>query len=46
MDAEMPMVVFAPNDELLETLKANMQEVSARGGELYVFWSSRSGHFY
>ena len=37
MDAEMPMVVIAPNDELLEKLKANMQEVSARGGELYVF---------
>jgi len=29
MDAEMPVVVIAPNDELLEKLKANMQEVSA-----------------
>ncbi|MDI4637450.1 MULTISPECIES: glutamine--fructose-6-phosphate transaminase (isomerizing) [Halomonadaceae] len=37
IDAEMPVVVIAPNDELLEKLKANMQEVSARGGELYVF---------
>ena len=37
VDAEMPVVVIAPNDELLEKLKANMQEVSARGGELYVF---------
>ncbi|MBW5798991.1 glutamine--fructose-6-phosphate transaminase (isomerizing) [Halomonas elongata] len=37
VDAEMPVVVIAPNDELLEKLKANMQEVSARGGQLYVF---------
>ncbi len=33
----MPVVVIAPNDELLEKLKSNMQEVHARGGELYVF---------
>lgn len=33
----MPVVVIAPNDELLEKLKSNMQEVRARGGELYVF---------
>ncbi|QFU01723.1 Glutamine--fructose-6-phosphate aminotransferase [isomerizing] [Halomonas sp. THAF5a] len=37
VDGEMPVVVVAPNDELLDKLKANMQEVSARGGELYVF---------
>ncbi|MGY4877592.1 glutamine--fructose-6-phosphate transaminase (isomerizing) [Vreelandella aquamarina] len=37
VDAEMPVVIIAPNDELLEKLKANMQEVSARGGQLYVF---------
>lgn len=37
VDAEMPVVVVAPNDALLEKLKANMQEVSARGGQLYVF---------
>jgi len=37
VDAEMPVVVVAPNDELLEKLKANMQEVNARGGQLYVF---------
>ncbi|MGP9535214.1 MULTISPECIES: glutamine--fructose-6-phosphate transaminase (isomerizing) [unclassified Halomonas] len=37
VDSEMPVVVVAPNDELLEKLKANMQEVSARGGQLYVF---------
>lgn len=37
VDAEMPVVVVAPKDEMLEKLKANMQEVSARGGQLYVF---------
>ncbi|MGP9737763.1 MULTISPECIES: glutamine--fructose-6-phosphate transaminase (isomerizing) [Halomonas] len=37
VDAEMPVVVVASNDEMLEKLKANMQEVSARGGQLYVF---------
>ena len=34
---EMPVVVIAPNDALLEKLKSNMQEVRARGGQLYVF---------
>ncbi|HNX94178.1 MAG TPA: glutamine--fructose-6-phosphate transaminase (isomerizing) [Holophaga sp.] len=34
---EMPVVTVAPNDQLLEKLKSNMQEVRARGGELYVF---------
>src|SRR3546814_19468111 len=33
----MPVVTIAPRDELLEKLKSNMQEVHARGGELYVF---------
>jgi len=33
----MPVVTIAPRDELLEKLKSNMQEVRARGGELYVF---------
>ena len=33
----MPVVTIAPNDALLEKLKSNMQEVRARGGELYVF---------
>ncbi len=37
VDAEMPVVVVAPNDELLEKLHSNMQEVKARGGRLYVF---------
>jgi glucosamine--fructose-6-phosphate aminotransferase (isomerizing) len=34
---DMPVVTVAPNDSLLEKLKSNMQEVRARGGELYVF---------
>ena len=37
VDASMPVVIVAPNDRLLEKLKGNMAEVSARGGELYVF---------
>jgi len=37
VDAEMPVISVAPNDELLEKLKSNLQEVRARGGELYVF---------
>jgi glucosamine--fructose-6-phosphate aminotransferase (isomerizing) len=39
---QMPVVTIAPNDELLEKLKSNIQEVSARGGELYVFADSDS----
>ncbi len=35
--SEMPVVTVAPNDQLLEKLKSNMQEVRARGGELFVF---------
>jgi len=35
--AAMPVVTVAPNDQLLEKLKSNLQEVRARGGELYVF---------
>ncbi|MBS1187893.1 MAG: glmS [Burkholderiaceae bacterium] len=34
---EMPVVTIAPNDDLIDKLKSNMQEVRARGGELYVF---------
>ena len=37
VDKEMPVVAVAPNDQLLEKLKSNLQEVRARGGELYVF---------
>ena len=36
VDREMPVVTVAPNDRLLQKLKSNMQEVRARGGELYV----------
>ena len=37
IDAEIPIVVVAPNNELLEKLKSNVEEVRARGGILYVF---------
>ena len=37
VDNEMPVVAIAPNDQLLGKLKSNLQEVQARGGELYVF---------
>ena len=37
VDNNMPVVVIAPNDSLLEKVKSNMQEVRARGGELFVF---------
>jgi glucosamine--fructose-6-phosphate aminotransferase (isomerizing) len=37
VDSEMPVVVVAPNDLLIEKLKSNLQEVRARGGELFVF---------
>src|SRR5881275_188341 len=44
VDADMPVVVIAPNDALLEKVKSNMQEVRARGGELYVF-ADLDSHF-
>ncbi|CAM4204955.1 glutamine--fructose-6-phosphate transaminase (isomerizing) [Vreelandella rituensis] len=37
VDSEMPVIAVAPNDDLLEKLKSNLQEVRARGGLLYVF---------
>ena len=37
VDGDMPVIAVAPNDELVEKLKSNLQEVRARGGELYVF---------
>jgi glucosamine--fructose-6-phosphate aminotransferase (isomerizing) len=43
VDAEMPVVVVAPNNELLEKLKSNMQEVSARGGQMLVFADQDAG---
>jgi glucosamine--fructose-6-phosphate aminotransferase (isomerizing) len=44
VDSQMPVVVIAPNDALLEKVKSNMQEVRARGGELYVF-ADLDSHF-
>ena len=44
VDAEMPVVVIAPNDSLLEKVKSNIQEVRARGGEMFVFADADS-HF-
>ena len=43
IDADIPVIVVAPNDELLEKLKSNLQEVQARGGQLYVFADIESG---
>jgi glucosamine--fructose-6-phosphate aminotransferase (isomerizing) len=43
VDDDMPVITVAPNNELLEKLKSNLQEVRARGGELYVFADPASG---
>jgi glucosamine--fructose-6-phosphate aminotransferase (isomerizing) len=43
IDEDMPVVAVAPNDELLEKLKSNLEEVRARGGKLYVFADANSG---
>lgn len=43
VDADMPVIAVAPNNELLEKVKSNLQEVRARGGELYVFADPESG---
>ncbi len=43
VDAAMPVVAVAPNNELLEKLKSNLQEVSARGGEMLVFADQHAG---
>ena len=44
VDAAMPVVAVAPSDTLIEKLKSNLQEVRARGGELYVF-ADKGAHF-
>ena len=44
VDADMPVVVIAPNDALLEKVKSNIHEVRARGGEMFVFADADS-HF-
>jgi glucosamine--fructose-6-phosphate aminotransferase (isomerizing) len=43
IDDEMPVIVVAPNNELLDKLKSNMQVVRARGGQLYVFADKKAG---
>jgi glucosamine--fructose-6-phosphate aminotransferase (isomerizing) len=43
IDEDMPVVVVAPNNQLLDKLKSNMQVVRARGGQLYVFADSDTG---
>ena len=43
VDNEMPVITVAPNDELLEKTKSNLQEVAARGGQLYVFADKNAG---
>ncbi|BFM18681.1 glutamine--fructose-6-phosphate transaminase (isomerizing) [Maricurvus nonylphenolicus] len=43
VDSDMPIVAVAPNDDLLEKLKSNLQEVQARGGKLFVFADKNSG---
>ena len=42
VDDDMPVIAVAPNDDLLEKLRSNLQEVKARGGELFVFADSDS----
>lgn len=50
VDNEMPIIAVAPNDELLDKLKSNLHEVSARGGQLFVFvddthvWKGNGAH--
>lgn len=43
VDSEMPVISVAPNDDLLEKLKSNLQEVRARGGQLFVFADQKVG---
>ncbi|KFD21989.1 MULTISPECIES: glutamine--fructose-6-phosphate transaminase (isomerizing) [Tatumella] len=43
IDADMPVIIIAPNNELLEKLKSNIEEVRARGGLLYVFADQDAG---
>ncbi|MGI9283901.1 MAG: glutamine--fructose-6-phosphate transaminase (isomerizing) [Pseudomonadales bacterium] len=43
VDSDMPVIAVAPNDELLEKLKSNLEEVHARGGQLFVFADVEAG---
>ncbi len=42
IDSAMPVVVVAPNDQLMDKLKSNLKEVEARGGELYIFADAKA----
>ena len=43
VDNDMPVVILAPKDDMLDKLKSNMEEVQARGGELFIFADEQSG---
>ncbi len=43
VDKDMPIIAVAPSDSLLEKLKSNLQEVRARGGELFIFQDAKAG---
>jgi glucosamine--fructose-6-phosphate aminotransferase (isomerizing) len=43
VDNDMPVVILAPQDDMLDKLKSNMEEVQARGGELFIFADEQSG---
>jgi glucosamine--fructose-6-phosphate aminotransferase (isomerizing) len=43
VDSNMPVIAVAPNNDLLEKLKSNLEEVRSRGGELYVFADMNTG---
>ena len=43
IDSEMPVIVVAPENDLLEKVKSNIEEVRARGGQLYVFADDDAG---
>ena len=44
VDEDMPVVAIAPNDQLMEKLRSNLEEVRARGGQLFVFASENAGY--
>ena len=43
VDKDMPIIAVAPSDAMLEKLKSNLQEVKARGGELFIFQDAKAG---
>ena len=44
VDEDMPVVAVAPDDRLMEKLRSNLEEVRARGGQLFVFASENAGY--